>query len=56
VPIVYLAMQQIPQTKALAQQIGDNVSGLLTYALVALAMIIGSLLKPAAAARPTGTR
>ncbi len=54
VPIAYLALQQIPQTQALAQRIGANMSGLATYVLVALAMIIGSLLKPAA--RPRGAR
>jgi SSS family solute:Na+ symporter len=54
IPIGYLVFEQLPATKALAARIGPYYSGIATYALVALAMIIGSLLKPAA--RPSGVR
>jgi hypothetical protein len=46
VPIGYLVFEQVPATKPLAVQIGPYYSGIATYVLVALAMVIGSLLKP----------
>ena len=46
IPITYLAMEQIPATKALAATIGPYRSGIATYALAWTAMIGGSLLKP----------
>ncbi|MSU61399.1 MAG: sodium:solute symporter family protein [Pedosphaera sp.] len=49
VPIAYLVMEQLPATAPLTRQIGPYYSGIATYVLVALAMVIGSLLKPAPA-------
>lgn len=46
-PISYLAMEQIPQTQALAKTIGPYWSGIATYLATAAAMIVGSLLKVA---------
>jgi SSS family solute:Na+ symporter len=51
-PVAYLVMEQISATAPLAKKIGPYYSGIATYALVALAMIVGSLLKPASA-QPT---
>jgi SSS family solute:Na+ symporter len=50
--VAYLVMEQISATAPLAKKIGPYYSGIATYALVALAMIVGSLLKPASA-QPT---
>lgn len=44
-PISFLVMQQVDQTKALANSIGPYKSGIATYFLTASAMIIGSYLK-----------
>jgi SSS family solute:Na+ symporter len=49
VPIGYLVLEQLPATRDLAKQIGPYHSGVATYVLVAVAMVIGSLMKPAAA-------
>jgi SSS family solute:Na+ symporter len=46
VPAGYLVMEQMPSTAPLAKQIGPYYSGIGTYVLVALAMVVGSLLKP----------
>lgn len=46
VPIGYLVLEQVPATKDLAKQIGPYYSGIATYALVAVAMVVGSWLKP----------
>ena len=46
VPICYLIFEQVPATKALAGKIGPYYSGIATYLLVGVAMVIGSLLKP----------
>jgi hypothetical protein len=46
-------MEQIPATAPLTKKIGPYYSGIATYALVALAMILGSLLKPASPEAPT---
>jgi solute:Na+ symporter, SSS family len=48
VPLAYLIMEQLPGTATLTKKIGPYYSGIATYVLVAIAMIIGSLLKPAA--------
>jgi len=48
VPVAYLILEQIPATAPLTKKIGPYYSGIATYVLVALAMIVGSLLKPAA--------
>lgn len=45
-PVAYLVMEQLPSTADLAQRIGPYYSGIATYALAAVGMIIGSLLKP----------
>jgi solute:Na+ symporter, SSS family len=47
VPLAYLVMEQLPGTVPLTRKIGPYYSGIATYALVAVAMVIGSLLKPA---------
>jgi SSS family solute:Na+ symporter len=47
VPSVYLVMEQLPITQEFAKQkIGPYWSGIATYVLVAIAMVVGSLLKP----------
>ena len=46
VPIGYLVFEQVPATKPLAEKIGPYYSGIATYALVAVAMVVGSVLKP----------
>jgi solute:Na+ symporter, SSS family len=46
VPIAYLVLEQVPATAPLAKQIGPYYSGIATYVLVAVAMVLGSLLKP----------
>jgi solute:Na+ symporter, SSS family len=48
IPIAFLAMQQIPATRDFASWVGPNRSGIAAYAGTALAMIVGSLLKPQA--------
>jgi len=52
VPVAYLVLEQIPATAPFTKKIGPYYSGIATYALVALAMILGSLLKPASAETP----
>jgi hypothetical protein len=39
-------MQQLETTKHLAETIGPYYSGIATYVIAGLAMVIGSLLKP----------
>ncbi len=46
IPISYLVMEQVDATKDLAKQIGPYYSGIAAYVLSAIAMVIGSLLKP----------
>jgi len=46
IPITYLVIEQLPSTAALAKSIGPYYSGIATYFLSALAMVVGSLLKP----------
>jgi SSS family solute:Na+ symporter len=53
VPVGYLLLEQLPATKDLAKRIGPYYSGIATYLLVAVGMVVGSLLKPAAAASST---
>ena len=45
-PTGYLVMQQVSATQALADHIGPWYSGIAAFAAAALAMIVGSLLKP----------
>jgi SSS family solute:Na+ symporter len=47
IPIVSLVLEQVPATAAFAAEVGRNRFGIAAYAGTALAMIIGSLLKPA---------
>ncbi len=47
VPVAFLTLEQNEATEPLAKMIGPNYSGIATYVLAGLAMIIGSLLKPA---------
>jgi len=56
VPVVHLVLQKIEVTSALALRIksmGTNRAGIAAFALAAVAMVLGSLLKPGA--RPTMT-
>lgn len=46
VPVTYLILEQNSATAAWAKQVGPYYSGIATYVLVALAMVVGSLLKP----------
>ncbi len=48
IPAAYLVMEQLPATVSLAKSIGPYYSGIATYLLSGLAMIVGSLLKPQA--------
>ena len=48
IPISYLVMQQLPATADYAAKIGPHYSGMAAFVLAALAMVIGSLLKPGA--------
>jgi SSS family solute:Na+ symporter len=46
-PILYLVLEQVPTTSAWVRgHIGPYYSGIATYLLAALAMVVGSLLKP----------
>jgi solute:Na+ symporter, SSS family len=45
-PVSYLVMEQVSATATLARKIGPYYSGIAAYAGSALAMIVGSLLKP----------
>jgi len=51
IPAAYLVMEQLPGTAGLARRIGPYYSGIATYLLSGLAMVVGSLLKPRAAGR-----
>ena len=46
IPITYLVMEQLPSTAATARTIGPYYSGIATYILSGVAMVVGSLLKP----------
>jgi SSS family solute:Na+ symporter len=46
IPITFLIFEQLPSTQNFAKQIGPYLSGIATYILTGLAMVIGSLLKP----------
>lgn len=45
-PIGFLVMQQLEATEAFTERIGPHVSGIMAYVCAALAMVVGSLLKP----------
>jgi SSS family solute:Na+ symporter len=47
-PVIYLVGEQLPATEKLfVEQIGPHVWGMMTYIMAAVAMVAGSLLKPA---------
>lgn len=46
IPVLFLVMEQVEATAGLAKKIGPYYSGIATYLIVAVAMIVGSLLKP----------
>jgi SSS family solute:Na+ symporter len=45
-PILFLVLEQLESTKDLAKAIGPYYSGIAAYLAAALAMVVGSLLKP----------
>lgn len=45
-PSGFLVLEQLPSTAGFAKQIGPYYSGIAAYVVAALAMVIGSLLKP----------
>lgn len=47
-PVGFLVLEQVESTKAFAAEVGPYLSGTLAYVLAALAMFVGSLLKPRA--------
>jgi SSS family solute:Na+ symporter len=53
VPVGYLIMQKVDATRVLAERIGPHNSGIAAFVLTAVAMVIGSLLKPRSSA-PAG--
>lgn len=46
IPVAYLIMEQGPETQEFAKSIGPHYSGIAAYVGSAIAMIVGSLLKP----------
>jgi len=46
IPVTFLVIEQVDATEELAKWIGPYYSGIATYILAGLAMVIGSLLKP----------
>lgn len=46
IPVAYLTMQKIPATAEWADRIGPHYSNIAAFAVAALAMVVGSLLKP----------
>jgi SSS family solute:Na+ symporter len=46
IPVGYLVMEQLPATMKFTQKIGPYYSGIATYLLVGIAMVVGSLAKP----------
>ena len=55
IPAGYLVLEQLSATAPFTRRIGPYYSGIATYALVAVAMIVGSLLKPGPSATPSTT-
>jgi SSS family solute:Na+ symporter len=45
-PVSYLVMEQVPSTTEIAKTIGPYYSGIATYVLSGVAMVVGSFLKP----------
>jgi len=56
IPLSYLVMQQLPATAVLAKNIGEYYCGIAAFSAAALAMVVGSLLKPAAVEEPSEAR
>ncbi len=54
VPVVYLVLQQLPSTHALAATVGPYYSGIGSYVAAAGGMVVGSLLKPSARQKGDG--
>lgn len=50
-PIAYLVCEQLPATQDMTKRIGPYYSGIATYLLAAVGMIVGSLAKPLLAGR-----
>ncbi len=48
IPVAYLVMEKMDSTKAFTKSVGPHYSGIAAFAGAALAMIIGSLIKPQA--------
>jgi SSS family solute:Na+ symporter len=46
IPLSYLVMEQLEPTAPLARSIGPYYSGIATYVLTGVAMVVGSFLKP----------
>jgi SSS family solute:Na+ symporter len=46
IPIGYLVMEKVPATAQFAAKVGPYYSGIAAYVCTALAMVVGSLLKP----------
>ena len=46
IPFAYLVMEQLPSTATLAKSIGPYYSGIATYVLSGVGMVVGSLIKP----------
>ena len=54
IPVAFLILQQVPVTKPLADAIGPYYSGIATYVMAGLAMVVGSLLRPKKNPQTTG--
>jgi SSS family solute:Na+ symporter len=46
IPAAYLVIEQVPATQEWAQQIGPERSGIAAFVAAAIAMVVGSYLKP----------
>ncbi len=46
IPLAYLVCEQLPATQETALEIGAEMAGIAAFAGAALAMVIGSYLKP----------
>jgi solute:Na+ symporter, SSS family len=46
IPVSYLVMEQLPSTATFAKSVGPYYSGIATYVLTGVAMVVGSLIKP----------
>jgi solute:Na+ symporter, SSS family len=46
IPVTYLITEQLPSTAGVAKAIGPYYSGIATYVISGIAMVVGSLLKP----------